>query len=446
MAIATTVVAAHATVPADLCTGNPCVVTADATLDPTDSLDFGSGTELRIAAGVTVTVGAGATSPAVVVSAGTVILEPGSGIVGREGSLTIEASAGNLELQRSGSGIATIRFRNLADTPPSGPRADLILAAQGDVVLDGVISGKIADPLAGVDLVDVSAAGSVLGAGRIDVRSPRLNELSIRPTVQFYAAGPIAFSGRILASGGCQGGEIIVRSESGPTALGFMDVSARGCPATGGLGTAGSVLVAGAGEGSLLDGIDARSRGTGGDVRLSADELHVSGTIDARGVRGDGGTVRIDGGDCVMEADGDIRVASRNGSGQVEIIASNAVSAGDVVLASIHDAGIVTVTASGTITVGRRVRTRSVSPGPIILEACGAVSIGGGAVLDTRATGAAPAGDITVRGDAVDVSGDLLALGGSVALQYYTSAPVVTGTILPAPTITQVAPPASCGP
>jgi hypothetical protein len=436
---------ARATVPADLCTGNPCIVAADATLDPTDSLDFGASTELRIATGVTLTIAPGTTSPSVWLSAGTVILEPGAGIVAREGSLTLEAVAGNLELQRSGSGMATIRFRGLADTPPSGPRADLSLSAQGTVVIDGAIVGKVSDPYAGMDLVDIIGT-SVIGVGRIDVRSLRMNELSLRPTVQLYAVGAVDFGGKILAGAGCTGGDVIVRSETGPIAVGFVDATARGCPAAAGYGLGGSVLVTGAGEARLLDGLDARGRGDGGSVRLDSDASHVAGKVDLRGLKGVGGTFRADGGDFIMDSGSEVRLTGRAGGGQAEIIASSFITAGDARLTSIRDAGSVQATAAGTLTVERRLRTRGQNPGPIELEACGAVTIGSDAVVDTRSAGGATGNDITVRGDAITVDGDLLATGGAVALDYYTTPPAIAGTVEPTPTIVQVAPPAGCTP
>ena len=106
---------AHATEPADLCTGNPCVISADATLDPVESLGFGAGTELRLGAGVQLYVAAGTTSASIVISAKSIVLEPGAEIVSREGTLWLDAVAGNLELQ----GGATIRFKDFSDTPPA---------------------------------------------------------------------------------------------------------------------------------------------------------------------------------------------------------------------------------------------------------------------------------------------------------------------------------------
>ena len=148
-----------------------------------------------------------------------------------------------------------------------------------------MILGKQGSPLASVTLVDIGATGSVLGIGRIDVRSPRLDESSLSPRVQLNADGAIDFGGDILATSGCQGGNVSVQSLAGPLSLGFVDVSARGCPSQSGEGLAGSVLVSTAGEGHLVDRIVARSRAYGGLVTLSADALFLAGKIDARGTR-----------------------------------------------------------------------------------------------------------------------------------------------------------------
>jgi hypothetical protein len=106
--------------------------------------------------------------------------------------------------------------------------------------------------------------------------------------------------------------------------------------------------------------------------------------------------------------------------------------------------GIIQVNADGGISVERRLITKS--GGPIELRACSPVSILPAAGVDTRVPGGGPAGDITIAGDAIDVAGKLRAPGGAIDLEYFTTAPMVSGSIDPTPTITQVAPPANCTP
>ena len=114
---------ATATDPADLCTGNPCIISSDVTIDPIGQIDFGPGTQLRLAAGVRLTVGPGATSSEVSVSAGSIILEPGSEIVGREGFLTLDAVAGNLEYPAErGGGEQDPASRSSPTRPRGAPR------------------------------------------------------------------------------------------------------------------------------------------------------------------------------------------------------------------------------------------------------------------------------------------------------------------------------------
>ena len=155
----------------------------------------------------------------------------------------------------------------------------------------------------------------------------------------------------------------------------------------------------------------------------------------------------MSGGDVTMEDGADIRAAGRDGSGDVDITTSPFITPGDVVLTSIRDGGSVRVSASGGVVVKGKVRTRSAASGPIELGACGAVVIEPAALLDTRpSSGGTTAGNITISGDSLAIDGDLKATGGTseIRLDYFTTAPVVTGTVQPAAIVTQVPPPASC--
>src|SRR5262245_37662790 len=98
--------------PADYCTGNPCVVAQDMQLE-FGTLDFGAGTELRIAENTRLTIGPPDDSPiSVHIIAGSIVLEPGARIVGRgkvvDGrpftrELILEALTGDIELQARGA-------------------------------------------------------------------------------------------------------------------------------------------------------------------------------------------------------------------------------------------------------------------------------------------------------------------------------------------------------
>src|SRR5215831_9279363 len=65
---------AHATMPSDLCTGNPCVVSGTIVVDPGSSLDFGATTDLVF--GPT----ANLTADGVTFTAKTITLQSGSRI------------------------------------------------------------------------------------------------------------------------------------------------------------------------------------------------------------------------------------------------------------------------------------------------------------------------------------------------------------------------------
>ncbi|MBY0279074.1 hypothetical protein K2Z84_27390, partial [Candidatus Binatia bacterium] len=98
---------AGAAVPADLCTGNPCVVTKSVTLDPGTALDFGSDTALVLAPASALTAGGGANGD-VALRAGSIVLQPGAAITGGGATIALRAVAGRIELQRNGGTTARI--------------------------------------------------------------------------------------------------------------------------------------------------------------------------------------------------------------------------------------------------------------------------------------------------------------------------------------------------
>jgi hypothetical protein len=124
---------AHATVPADLCTGNPCTVTGSKTIAPPVVLDFGDA-DLVFAGSAIVTVGAGAARD-VQINARSITLQPGARILGGGDLATVvlNATGGALRLQAAGSTKARIDL--------SGNQGgSVLLQATGDIEIAGPIT------------------------------------------------------------------------------------------------------------------------------------------------------------------------------------------------------------------------------------------------------------------------------------------------------------------
>lgn len=216
---------AHATAPGDLCTGNPCVVSDDITIDADTALDF-IGQSLVFEAGVTVRVGAsgvpcGAPPPApaippprtLTIVADDITMEPGARILGdpqnndsSDGDralVVLEAIAGNVEMQSVGSNRAEIDVK--ADCETAG---SITIIASGDALLDGRLTATASgEDAAGGDVrvdatgngsvtqeIDTSASGSLAGGGDIDLSVGLALEVSKKLTTDGgdFGAGDIS--------------------------------------------------------------------------------------------------------------------------------------------------------------------------------------------------------------------------------------------------------------
>jgi len=447
---------ASATVPADLCTGNPCIVDHNVHIE-SGTLDFGSGTELRVAAGKTITLGPresyGITADII---AGSIILEPGAKIYGRcfvDSSFTIHyrhikltAQTVNIEMQFSPGRVSRLDVSG-------GDSCEITLDAAGDVLIDGILTTQASFNYAWGGQIFISAGGNVNLSNRVyaDGRGGIATSGGI---VNVIADGDITLN-RILARGGGSGGSVNVISTFGDvTADDRIDVSGRRPEKW--VGSAGGNIDLTATAGNVTLNSELRSRGKSANpgggwggaaiVAAGGSVLMVDrAKIDLRAGRdGTSGYLSINAGDDFVQ---DARARIRNDGkrsgeysrgGSVDIYVG-----GDATLSRIelggYLAGNIFVNANGALTITDDIELGGAKPGgtsgSLYAQSC-EISVESYALIDTKGRDAAGGSNMFRASGAMTIDGIVLA-SDSNTLQYKTVVPVINGVVDPAPAISQ---------
>lgn len=420
---------AGATDPSDLCTGNPCVVSGAHTIDPGEYLDFGDTTDLRFAPSAVIQLNDAS------FRARSITLEGGARLIGGGtecSGVSFEAVGGDIVLQENAGLLARIE---LSGACPGS--ASMYTYPSGDIRIDGVI--------------DVSAVGGYYNnAGDIGAS----------------ASGALSMRGRLSAKGGGStgpGGHIMLDTNSGDVLVdGVLDVSSA---ISGGVI---ELIAYGGGSVSVDGSVDIRGGYDSGGRLGFYSELggatlngNVLGTgTTGGGMYGCGGDPSID-----MEVAGDVTIGA--------IIALNG-------LGQYCGSGLFSIEAGGSVTQmpGSKITAIGLSlaaAGGAFIQAGGDIVLrdfnmssptGGGSVDASTASGAiqvlgplylngpsasaslggcdvyvAAKGSIDTRGgftflaasETMTIVGKLLS--GSNHLRVREGAPLIAGTIAPAPAI-----------
>lgn len=446
---------AAATTAADLCTGDPCNVSANVTVTPGSMLDFGTA-ELRIKAAKSMTLG-GTGVRSLDIRARRVTLEAGASILGGgdDASVSILATGGPIVLQKSGTTFSKIDLSGVSV-------GYLTLEASGDVTLNGrlLLNGSGSDSSGGsLDIVSggallfgaevrAGAAGTYAGAGSITATAATGitvdGELDASAPGGFgsidltTALGPIAVNKPVTSDGGDPdgtGGDIFFTTDYGNiTIAAGANLSATGGSGNGTCGDGGYIKLDSGLAASLSANVNLKG-GTGCSggqlsVEVSTTFSHLAGTINVSGqgtgdLAGDGGSVDV-------FAEGDVTIIGLDVSGVG--------GGGYAELRSVRGK----VETSGAILAKGPVKF----PGSVEIEAC-TVNVKSTSTIDTRVGGL---NQITGR-SAVTIAGKLYAgASGQNLLSLRSGSPTLTGsTILPAPTVTvgtsvpACPPPTACG-
>ncbi len=432
-----------ATTPGDLCTGNPCVISANATLDAGAHLDFGA-VALRIGAGRTLTIGPGTAPRSVSIHAASIVLEPGARIDGGgdDSHLVLEATNGDFELQSSGANKSKIDLR-------SSFAGLLTIDASEDALLDGQIDAGAPGPEAMGGLVDIAAGGRVTISQTLLLDATGLygsaGELSV------VAGGPIDLNADIFAPGQGGAGAITLESTGGDiTVAARIDVSGIGADAYGEsvdlIARLGAVTLAQTGEIKGTGGSgDMEACGDGAMVTIdAASDVTQSGAINlGGGYQCGGGEITVlTGATFTMEpgSSSDLTGAGGYGyGGLMTISAGGDVRLGAINLNSPGSGGMMIAGTQRKITFEDTVDLRGTSTdgfgGLLEVTAC-EIDLAPGGSIDSSGRFAFPGvGRNLLRASgAMTLRGTLTASDGN-ELRYKTVAPVITGTVTPSPVL-----------
>lgn len=434
---------AVATVPADLCTGNPCTVSGAKSITPPVVLDFGTA-DLVFASNAIVTIGAGSNRE-VQILAKSITLQAGARILGGGDLATVGLTAtdGTLRLLAAGStksridlsgnqgGSATLLATGNVETAGPITTAGSGTDSQGgDILIDSSTGSATIG-----DLLNSGAGGSGSGGGEISVSGATGVTINAKldTSAADFGGGPVTLGstmGNILVSqsidvsgGGPDGsgGSVDIAANLGNVTLSAAITGKAGSGTDFACGDGSEVLIFSGGSTIIGAAIDV-SGGTqcfGGEVavdtRLDFTQL-ATGSISARGpgAFGGGGAFQLGAGrNAVLRS---IDLTSPGFGGTADVIATGTL---DVL-------GVIDAEASGAEGIG----------GLINLQAC-AITVAATGFLDTRGTFPFPGtGTNRLRaGGLVTVLGQMRATSLN-EIQHRGIPPVLGGTIVPAATVT----------
>ena len=339
---------------------------------------------------------------AMTIRAKSVTLEPGASLVAVGGQITV-TTTGAIRISASGGNFARI------DVSANGGGGSILLNAGGLADISGVLSAKAAAGDGGN--IDVTALSSIGLSGELNATGRATGAggtISLKTT-----GGPIAINGLVDVSGTeGGGGDIDIEATSDITTNVKLDASGGGSGGNGGTIT----LLSSAGGIQMSAGLDGRGApagavdfgGTGAVVEITAAQnIAIDGQFILSGGApdGEGGSVSVDtDGNLIFNASILAQGNGVDGCGSPDGISLNA--RGDITLNDID--------VSGGTCGGGSIEVSSIN---------GAVSLAG--PFQVLADGTGPlgfAGVISVRGEALQIDGDMSAgsdqfIGGDIMLE-----------------------------
>ncbi len=443
---------AFATVPSDLCTphassppstGASCTITGAHVVDVGADLDFGSQTDLQLDSSTVLRVGqAAGAARSIRLAARSIALAPGARILG-DGDAAIvqlEATGGNLELRSSGSTLSRIDVSSFT-------AGSIELVASGDVIAGGVLDvhGNGAEASAGDVMID--AGGAMRLSRQAEIGGT--GSYAFGGSLEIYANDDVSIDAVIDGDAPGGGASIDITSVHGRIAIAErIDVSGGNPDGSGGpidlTAPDGDVAISGSIVGTGGSGIE-ESCGDGSEVTMTAGgAVTVSAAITlSGGNQCGGGTLDVDAGAAFTQTAGEIsaRGAGAYGSaGYVSIAAELDATLGDVDLSAPGGGGSADVRSeNGKVSFLGRLDVSASAPdsvgGFVTARGC-TVDVSSTARIDARGTLAIPGtGSIWFRAsNAMRVAGILLAEVTN-ELRVRSGAPILTGSITPAPAV-----------
>jgi len=461
--VATLLVAAPAlaTVPSDLCLGNPCVVNTNVTIDPGSDLNFG-GRSLHFAGGVTVRVGEGVAPRTVIITADNILFQAGARILGDpsgasnngdRADVTLITTVGSFEMQSVGSTRSAIDVR--ADAIDAG---NITIEAATNAIIGGNLFATAQAEDASGGSIEVIAGGTVTTTQEVSAAAGGV--FAGGGEVTFVANGNVTLSAKVSTEGSdFGGGDMAITSTTGKVTIGGLMLLSGGNPD----GEAGELDIEAGTDVEILAAAEIRSKGGAGPDEDCGDGGAVlviaGGSMIVRGPVNLNGGFQCFGGDFDVQAGLDFTqdatgVVSTETAGAFGSAGGVFITAGrNALLRSIDgsSAGFgadIQVTTVSSIEVRDRVTARSTGSegvgGRIDLTSCSVSVLAPDGELDTRgAFGFSQFGSNFIRASGpMIISGKLQATDtaftdGVNLLRYKTVLPTVTGPVSPAATIVQ---------
>ena len=341
--------AVNCTVPADLCTGDPCVTGPISVTSPC-VLDFGART---------------------LVIGGTLDL-PEAGVLSLTAAAieihgTIDGAGGNAAdvtlIATNGPILQSARI----SVPGSVQPGDVVLQATGDIEIGGIIASATSSSAPG-GTVDVHAGGVVrIGpASRVGAKGGS-GATAGSVSIAGDAGGELAGH---LETGGGFGGMVVLASSTGSIAMG-TDIRGKA-----GIGTGTTFLVTAGNTIAINRHITGDGKGDGGSITISAPTVLIANQLSVKGKLGNGGSIALYGDTVTL--DGSLRASGYTGGGDVTVAAGSALLDDKIDVRGKTGTGgqVVAQATTGNLTAG--VSMRAQFGGTIQLEApAGNLSLNG---------------------------------------------------------------------
>jgi cysteine-rich repeat protein len=433
---------ATATIPSDLCTGNPCVVSSDKVVDSGSDLDFGAAA-LVIATNTDITIGPG-TPPSMTLRAASITLQPNAKITEAGGVVTLISTVGDVTLQSAGTS------RSIIDVQANFG-GDININAAGNAVIGGRLDADGAGVDAEGGFINVTAGGLVSTSETISAGAT--GTFSFGGELVIVGGTGVTLNGQIdLTAGGSDGGFLEITATTGDVLLNALVDTSGGSPD----GEAGPMDIV-ATTGSITSTLPGELRGRGAtgaeedcgdgaEVNLTAAQnINVGGPINSRG------GLHCLGGDISVTAGGNF---VQTAAAPIDSFGPGAFGGGGTFTAQIagnatfFDLGFNSTGFGGIVEI---VVLGSTSFNGLMTAAATAVvdAIGGLISVQSCNLTLTPTGDIDARGNfpfpgfgvvQLKSGGPMLIQGriraeDRVELAYKTVTPVVTGPVSPTPLV-----------
>jgi hypothetical protein len=407
------------------------------------------------------------------VLANNVTFQPGARIIADSSvnlmTVTLDA-AGTMDLQSQGTSKSKI------DVSGSDAGGNINLTSVGNLSINGTLISNATTTFGfGGSIAIKSTTGNVTITGDPSegIRSFGNAQGGGGAIAVEATLGSIAISTQIVPKGGDCGTcsvDLFAGTNVTTTAQGVMDLRASGA------GDGGSFSATAAGDINLAGNIlangssDDTDGGSGGDVEIDANgSVTVAGRVEVNGagqdaapgstngsVDGDGGTVDVSAGTFVTVTGAMFGVSK--GFGLSDEFSLDAVTdltlGGEMDISGDNFGGDITGTADGSITVSARLKSATpIDPvnkpdafaGTIDLEACQINVTATGELICTGPGGDPTGSNDLVAGGAISIAGTMTATAVN-EFDYRATPPVITGTVVPAPSLFLMPAIPCCGP